>query len=77
MLDPGTCPHPVNDGELKAIIEELTSEGQLNGQTLCIQCMIHHSYFLQEKKPLFSKHCHMWDWCVARSDHHCPWIWNC
>ncbi|KAI6142423.1 palmitoyltransferase AKR1, partial [Pisolithus tinctorius] len=57
----------INHGELKAIIEDLASEGQLNGQTFCIQCM----------KPLCSKHCRMCDRCVARSDHHCPWIWNC
>ncbi|KIO00017.1 hypothetical protein M404DRAFT_772598 [Pisolithus tinctorius Marx 270] len=69
MLDPGTCPCPVNDGELKAIVEDLASEGRLNGQTFCIQCMT--------KKPLRSKHCRMCDRCVARSDHHCPWIWNC
>ncbi|KAI6140789.1 palmitoyltransferase AKR1, partial [Pisolithus tinctorius] len=62
MLDPSTCPRPVNDGELKAIIEDLASEGQLNGQTFCIQCMA--------KKPLCSKHCHMCDQCVARSDCH-------
>ncbi|KAI6142395.1 hypothetical protein BKA82DRAFT_4192141 [Pisolithus tinctorius] len=44
------------------IIEDLASEGRLNGQVFCIQCMA--------KKPLCSKHCHMCDWCVARSDHH-------
>ncbi|KAG5337091.1 hypothetical protein C0989_010832 [Termitomyces sp. Mn162] len=38
-LDPGTCPKPASDGELKSIIEELASEGRLNGQTFCIQCM--------------------------------------
>ncbi|KAL4077498.1 hypothetical protein J3A83DRAFT_4214067 [Scleroderma citrinum] len=68
-LDPGACPRPVNDGELKAIIEDLASEGRLNGQTFCIQCMA--------RKPLRSKHCRVCDRCVARSDHHCPWIWNC
>ncbi|KAH7882058.1 hypothetical protein F5I97DRAFT_398181 [Phlebopus sp. FC_14] len=39
-LDPGACPRPANDGELKAIIEDLASEGRLNGQTFCIQCMV-------------------------------------
>ncbi|KAG6915477.1 hypothetical protein DXG01_011308 [Tephrocybe rancida] len=48
-LDPGTCPKPTSDGELKSIIEDLASEGRLNGQTFCIQCMA--------RKPLRSKHC--------------------
>ncbi|RDB17708.1 Palmitoyltransferase AKR1 [Hypsizygus marmoreus] len=68
-LDPGTCPKPASDGELKSIIEDLASEGRLNGQTFCIQCMA--------RKPLRSKHCRVCDKCIARSDHHCPWVWNC
>ncbi|KAI0042759.1 zf-DHHC-domain-containing protein [Auriscalpium vulgare] len=68
-LDPGTCPKPTSDAELKSIIEDLASEGRLNGQTFCIQCMA--------RKPLRSKHCRICDRCVARSDHHCPWVWNC
>ncbi|KAF8256806.1 hypothetical protein EI94DRAFT_1693750 [Lactarius quietus] len=68
-LDPGTCPTPKSDAELKSIIEDLASEGRLNGQTFCIQCMA--------RKPLRSKHCRICDKCVARSDHHCPWVWNC
>ncbi|KAH8112127.1 DHHC palmitoyltransferase-domain-containing protein [Phellopilus nigrolimitatus] len=66
-LDAGTCPKPANDGELRA--KTLQSEGRLNGQTFCIQCMA--------RKPLRSKHCRVCDKCVARHDHHCPWIWNC
>ncbi|KAF7970447.1 hypothetical protein HWV62_23935 [Athelia sp. TMB] len=68
-LDAGTCPKPSSDGELKTIIEDLASAGKLNGQTFCIQCMA--------RKPLRSKHCRTCDKCVARSDHHCPWVWNC
>ncbi|KAJ7735914.1 ankyrin repeat-containing domain protein [Mycena metata] len=68
-LDPGTCPKPASDAELKSIIEDLASEGRLNGQTFCIQCMA--------RKPLRSKHCRVCDKCIARSDHHCPWVWNC
>ncbi|KIP06556.1 hypothetical protein PHLGIDRAFT_452373 [Phlebiopsis gigantea 11061_1 CR5-6] len=68
-LDPGTCPKPASDAELKSILEDLASEGRLNGQTFCIQCMA--------RKPLRSKHCRVCDKCIARHDHHCPWVWNC
>ncbi|EUC55456.1 palmitoyltransferase AKR1 [Rhizoctonia solani AG-3 Rhs1AP] len=68
-LDPGTCPKPGSAGEMKAIIEKLTAEGKLNGQSFCINCMA--------RKPLRSKHCRVCDRCVARFDHHCPWVWNC
>jgi palmitoyltransferase ZDHHC13/17 len=44
-LDPGTCPKPTSDGELKSIIEDLASEGRLNGQTFCITCMVRFCLF--------------------------------
>ncbi|KZT58161.1 zf-DHHC-domain-containing protein [Calocera cornea HHB12733] len=68
-LDPGACPKPADEAELKSIIEELASEGRLNGQTFCVVCMA--------RKPLRSKHCRVCDRCTARFDHHCPWVWNC
>ncbi|KAF7343180.1 Palmitoyltransferase [Mycena venus] len=39
-LDPGTCPKPTSNGELKSIVEDLASKGRLNDQTFCIQCMV-------------------------------------
>ncbi|KAI6013902.1 hypothetical protein EDC04DRAFT_2870714 [Pisolithus marmoratus] len=44
MLDPGTCPRTISmvieKLALLQIIEDLASEGRLNGQTFCIQCMV-------------------------------------
>ncbi|KAJ7455004.1 hypothetical protein B0H11DRAFT_1737147, partial [Mycena galericulata] len=73
-LDPGTCPKPSSDAELKSIIEDLASEGRLNGQTFCIQCMVCpftiakriDTTTRQARKPLRSKHCRVCDKCVAR-----------
>ncbi|KIK60359.1 hypothetical protein GYMLUDRAFT_43659 [Collybiopsis luxurians FD-317 M1] len=63
-LDPGFVPNRLlND------VEDLASEGRLNGQTFCVSCMA--------RKPLRSKHCRICNKCTARHDHHCPWIWNC
>ncbi|KAG9005189.1 palmitoyltransferase akr1 [Tulasnella sp. 427] len=38
-LDPGTCPKPANEQDLKLILQDLTSQGKLNGQTFCVGCM--------------------------------------
>ncbi|KDQ08952.1 hypothetical protein BOTBODRAFT_540043 [Botryobasidium botryosum FD-172 SS1] len=59
-LDPGTCSKPGSDAELKSVIEQLTSEGRLNGTTFCITCMA--------RKPLRSKHCRVCDRCIAKFD---------
>ncbi|KAJ7726850.1 hypothetical protein DFH07DRAFT_757939 [Mycena maculata] len=54
-LDPGTCPKPTSDAELKSIIEDLASEGRLNGQTFCIQCMVRAPRFLPPQLTLFAR----------------------
>ncbi|WWC85410.1 uncharacterized protein L201_000273 [Kwoniella dendrophila CBS 6074] len=67
--DPGFVPLPVNDSEVKEALEDLVDQGRLNGTNFCIECMA--------RKPLRSKHCRTCNRCVAKFDHHCPWIWNC
>ncbi|RXK35073.1 palmitoyltransferase AKR1 [Tremella mesenterica] len=69
VTDPGWVPKAASDGEIKMALEELADEGRLNGTNFCIECMT--------RKPLRSKHCRTCHRCVARYDHHCPWIWNC
>ena len=85
QLDPGSVAKPSSQSEIKQHIEELVSQGRLNGQNFCIYTLVscfslENGHYLttgrQCKKPLRSKYDRVTNTLVARFDHYCPWVWN-
>ncbi|KAI1006178.1 Palmitoyltransferase [Podosphaera aphanis] len=68
IYEPGFIPKP-GLTQQKAVIDELLSVWKFDEQNFCIHCLV--------RKPLRSKHCKQCNRCVAKHDHHCPWVFNC
>lgn len=69
LYDPGYIPKLSSVTEQKAVIEELITLWKYDSENFCVQCMV--------RMPLRAKHCKRCARCVAKHDHHCPWVFNC
>lgn len=67
--NPGFIPKASSRGQTKQAIDELIESNNFDEQHFCTACLI--------RKPLRSKHCKRCGRCIAREDHHCPWVDNC
>ncbi|GAQ47220.1 palmitoyltransferase akr1 [Aspergillus tubingensis] len=67
--DPGFVPKLGSRNQQRTVIAELFEQWKFDEENFCVACMI--------RKPLRSKHCKRCGRCVAKHDHHCPWIDNC
>ncbi|CAF3361176.1 unnamed protein product [Rotaria socialis] len=66
--DPGIITENNREQSYRVIIQ-LIEQNLFGYETFCMTCLV--------RRPMRSKHCRDCDKCIAKFDHHCPWIDNC
>ncbi|KAJ5888794.1 hypothetical protein N7495_008835 [Penicillium taxi] len=69
LEDPGYVPKISSRNQQREVVKQLFELWKFDEENFCIPCM--------SRKPLRSRHCRRCGRCVAKHDHHCPWIDNC
>ncbi|KAF9336297.1 palmitoyltransferase akr1, partial [Podila minutissima] len=69
MSDPGWIRQTASLESQRETVIQIADRGLLDARHFCTTCVA--------QRPLRSKHCKFCGRCVARFDHHCPWIYNC
>ncbi|KAG0251582.1 palmitoyltransferase akr1 [Actinomortierella ambigua] len=69
LTDPGWVKQNKDREEQKKVVVSLANRGLLDARHFCPTCVA--------QRPMRSKHCKLCGRCIARFDHHCPWIHNC
>ncbi|KAF9962197.1 palmitoyltransferase akr1 [Modicella reniformis] len=69
MADPGWAPRNISAESQRESVLQMADRGVLDPRHFCVTCV--------SQRQMRSKHCKFCNRCVAKFDHHCPWIYNC
>ncbi|KAF9900214.1 palmitoyltransferase akr1 [Linnemannia zychae] len=69
MADPGWTKRNTTIESQRAAVSQMADRNLLDVKHFCVTCVA--------QRPMRSKHCKFCNCCVAKFDHHCPWIFNC